>query len=51
MDQGSDYALTNWALDIDIDCDSASNDELADVLGTVIRDLIALGILGGSVSA
>ncbi len=45
------YSLTNFTEDVDIDCDSASNDELSDLLGTVIRDLIALGILTGTVAA
>jgi len=45
------YALTNWTADLDIDCNSASNDELSDLLGTVIKDLIAAGILTGTVAA
>ena len=45
------YALTNFTEDVDIDCNSASNDELSDLLGTVIRDLIAAGILTGTVAA
>lgn len=45
------YSLTNFTEDVDIDCNSASNDELSDLLGTVIRDLIAAGILTGTVAA
>lgn len=48
---GRTYALTNWTADIGIDCNSASNDELSDLLGTVIKDLIAMGILSGTVAA
>ena len=48
---GTIYALTNFTEDVDIDCDSATNDELSDLLGTVIRDLIAAGILTGTVAA
>ena len=48
---GRTYALTNWTADVDIDCNSASNDELSDLLGTVIKDLIAAGILTGTVAA
>lgn len=49
--QGSDYTITNFNADVALDCDSTSDGELADVLSTVIRDLIALGILNGTVSA
>ena len=48
---GSTYALTNHTTDIDIDCNSATNDELSDLIGTVIRDLIRKGILEGTVSS
>ena len=34
-----------------LDCDSDSANQIADVLGTLIKDLIAQGILTGSVSA
>ena len=48
---GSTYSLTNHTTDVDIDCNSATNDELSDLLGTVIRDLIEVGILEGTVAA
>ncbi len=51
MDQGGDYTITNHNVDVALDCDSTSDGELADVLGTLIRDLIELGIIGGSVAA
>jgi uncharacterized lipoprotein YajG len=47
---GGDYAVTNHTDDRILNADSASNDELGDVLGSVIADLIALGILSGSVA-
>jgi uncharacterized lipoprotein YajG len=47
---GGDYTVTNHTDDRTYNADSASNDELSDVLGSVISDLIALGILSGSVA-
>ena len=38
------YTVTNWAADRAIDCDAAADLEIAHVLGTVINDLIALGL-------
>ena len=32
-DKGPFFALTNWTSDVDIDCNSATNDELSDLLG------------------
>ena len=50
MDQGADYAVTNHTDDRAYDANSASNDELGDVLGSLIADLIELGLIGGSVT-
>ena len=43
--------VTNFTEDLTLDCDSMTNDELGDVLGTVIRALQQQGILNGTVSA
>lgn len=45
------FSITNWNSDVALDCDSTSDGELADVLGTLIKQLIEQGILNGSVSA
>ncbi len=47
---GGDYTVTNHTDDRVMDADSAADAELADVLGSVIADLIAQGILSGSVA-
>lgn len=44
------YTVTNWTSDKAMDCDTAADAEIADVLGTVINDLITLGLLQGTVS-
>ena len=51
MDQGSDYVVINWNEDFTLDAAGASNNVLGDVLGTLIRDLINLGIINGSNAA
>ena len=51
MDQGGAYVVTNWNEDSTFDAGSSSNEVLGDVLGTLIRDLAALGIIEGSVAA
>ena len=45
------FSLTNWTSDVDIDCNSATNDELSDLLGTVIKSLIEQGILNGTINS
>lgn len=40
-----DYTTSNVETDREFDADSTSTAELADVLGTLIADLISLGIL------
>lgn len=42
-------AVTNWNQDLALDADSTSDGELADVLGTVIKQLQEQGILNGTV--
>ncbi len=48
---GSTYAITAWNTDVALNCDSTSDGELADVIGQIITDLIAAGIVKGTVSA
>ena len=45
------YTVTNWVESRTLDCNA--NDDLltADVLGTLIKDLIDQGIIKGTVSA
>jgi len=47
---GPVFAVTNWTNDVAMDCNTAADAELADVLGSVIRDLQEQGILKGTVS-
>ena len=49
--EGSTYTITNHNTDVALDCDSTSDGELADVLGTLIRDLIREGIIKGTVAS
>ena len=49
-DKGSVFAITNHVTDVALDCNSTSDGELADVLGTVIQNLIEQGILNGTVA-
>ena len=52
QDLGGDViTVTNFDEDISLDCASSSNNELGDVLGTVIRALQRQGILKGTVAA
>ncbi len=48
--EGDSFTITNFNEDFALDCDSTSDGELADVLGTVIRNLQQQGILKGSVA-
>lgn len=49
--QADAFTITNWTENLSLDCDAASNDNLADMVGTIIKILIAAGLWGGSVSA
>ena len=49
--QTTTYTITNLNSDVALDCDSTSDGELADVIGTLITDLIAAGVVKGTVSA
>ena len=48
--QTPSFAITNHNEDLALNCDSTTDAELADVLGTVIRELIRKGILNGTVA-
>ena len=43
------WLLHNFSEDTTFNCDSASNDELADALATLVGQLMELGILRGVV--
>lgn len=45
------YAYTNFTSDPSVDCNSNSALVNGDAIGTVVKELIALGILNGTVSA
>lgn len=45
------YAVTNRVVDRALDCNANSDLATADVLGTLIEDLIAQGIIQGTVSS
>jgi hypothetical protein len=44
------YTITDWTSDRALDCDTDTDNAIADVLGTLIGDLIDQGILTGTVS-
>ena len=48
--QTTTYTITNHNADTALDCDSTSDGELADVIGSLIIDLQAAGIIGGTVT-
>ena len=45
------FTVTNFTADYDFDCNTATLGVTSDALGTLIRDLIARGILDGTVAA
>jgi hypothetical protein len=45
------YTITNWSEDRDIDCNATTDDEMADVIGTLIYDLVQLGIFQGTITS
>jgi hypothetical protein len=49
--QVSAFTVTNWTEDFAMDCDAAADAEICDVLGTLIKELIASGLIAGTVSA
>ena len=45
------FTVTNRVRDYDLDCNANSDLATADVLGTLIEELIRAGIINGTVSA
>ncbi len=45
-----EYAVTNIAEDRTLDCNANSDLATADVLGTLIQDLIEAGVISGTVA-
>lgn len=43
------FAVTDWAEDYAMDCNTDAVGAVANVLGTLIRDLMAQGIIKGTV--
>ncbi len=48
--EGDSFTITNHNADLALDCDSTTTGELADVIGSIIDNLIKQGILKGSVA-
>jgi len=46
----NEYAVTNIAVDRALDCNANSDLATADVLGTLIQDLILAGVISGTVA-
>ena len=46
--QGLAFVITNLTQDLAMDCNAAADAEIADVLGTLIRELIRKGIINGT---
>ena len=45
-----EYTVTNWVADRALDCNGNSDLATADVLGTLIGDLIEAGVISGSLA-
>ena len=50
-DGQAEYAVTNRVVDRALDCNANSDLATADVLGTLIEDLIEAGVISGTVGA
>ena len=48
---GSTFTVTNWNEDLGLDCSGDADNAIADVLGTLIRELQVKGIIAGTVAA
>jgi len=46
----SKFAVTNLSADYALACDSDTDNAIADVLGTLIRELIQRGVINGTVA-
>ena len=47
---GVAFTVTNLTVDVALVCDSDADNAIADVLGTLIRELIAKGIIAGTIT-
>ncbi len=45
------FAFTNFTENVTIDCNSASNDQLADALATLVGQLMEAGVIKGTVTS
>jgi len=48
---GTAFVVTDWTESFALDCDTDADNAIADVLGTLINELIKKGVLHGSASA
>ena len=46
----SNFSITNWTEDYDMDCDASADAVISDVLGTLINELIRRGVIEGTVA-
>ena len=51
QDIQNQFAVTNWTNDVTLNCDQNSDLATADVLGTLIKQLIEQGVITGTVAA
>jgi len=47
---GVAFTVTNLTVDVALVCDSDADNAIADVLGTLIRELISKGIIAGTIT-
>jgi len=47
---GTAFTVTDMTADTSLDCDTDTDNAIADVLGTLIRELIAKGIIAGTIT-
>jgi hypothetical protein len=48
--QSSAFVITNYTEDLAMDCNTAADAEICDVLATLIRELIKRGLISGTVA-
>ena len=48
--QASSFVVTDMTADYALDCDSDADNAIADVLGTLIQELIRRGIIHGTIA-
>ena len=47
---GTAFTITNLTASVSMQCDNVADNAIADVLGTLIRELIAKGIVAGTIT-